>query len=179
MLRACLPRLALVEPPDTLALLGHQGIKHRVGAPNIACEHGGVERKDEAVYAVRGEPSYRLRGPEAVGDLETPLAARKQAVEDTQRSMPRCRLDRQYRQEFLRPDGEPSGLHTRVAAGQLRPFDMSSTTPEAEWRRLQEQEFGDEVFPMRAVTGHRRSRRGSADPLDFEFKVVWITEAAM
>lgn len=52
---------------------------------------------------------------------------------------------------------------------------MSRTTPEAEWRRLQEQEFGDEAFPTRAVTGHRRSRRGSADPLDFEFKVVWIT----
>jgi len=54
----------------------------------------------EAAYGVRGEPSDRLWDPEAIGDLESQLAARKQAVEDMQRSMLRCRLDRQYRREL-------------------------------------------------------------------------------
>lgn len=80
-----------------------------------------------------------------------------------------------YSVALMGPDGGPSGLPTRAAAGQLRPFDMSRTTPEAEWRRLHEQEFGDDMCPTRAVTGHRRSRRASADARDLEFDVVWIT----
>ena len=80
-----------------------------------------------------------------------------------------------YSVALLGPDGEPTGSATRAAAGQLRRFDMSRTTPEREWLRLQDQEFGEESFPTRAVTGHRRSRRRSAAPEDLEFMVVWIT----
>jgi hypothetical protein len=74
------------------------------------------------------------------------------------------------------PDGEPTGLPARVAAEQLRPFDMTRTSPVAEWRRLHRQTLGPEIFPTRAVVGHRDSERDDASPTDLEFLVVWITD---
>jgi hypothetical protein len=78
-----------------------------------------------------------------------------------------------YSVAILGPDGEPTGLPTRAAAGQLRPFDMSRTTPETEYLRLVNEEFGDgEMWPTRAVVGHEPNPTRHGDLL---FKVVWIT----
>jgi hypothetical protein len=87
--------------------------------------------------------------------------------------------DAYYSVALLGPDGQPTGLPTRAAAGQLRPFDMSRTTPAAEWRRLVEQEFGDDeedaLFPTRRIADHRASQRADSSDGDLEFLVVWIT----
>ena len=48
-----------------------------------------------------------------------------------------------YGVSLMGPDGQPVGLPIRVAAAQLRRFNMSRTTPEAEWLRLYQQEFGE------------------------------------
>jgi hypothetical protein len=80
-----------------------------------------------------------------------------------------------YSTALMGPEGDPVGMATRVAAGQLRAFNMARTTPAAEWQRLQQQEFGTEYYTTRAVTSHRPSRRGSAASEDLEFEVVWIT----
>lgn len=80
-----------------------------------------------------------------------------------------------YNVDLMGPDGKPMGTPTRAAASQLRPFDMSRTTPEKEWLRLQREEFQDDSCPIRAVTDHRPSRRRSRSPGDLEFEVVWIT----
>jgi hypothetical protein len=50
-----------------------------------------------------------------------------------------------YSVALMGPDGEPVGLATRAAAGQLRPFDMTRTTAAAEWDRLVAQEFGGDA----------------------------------
>ena len=81
-----------------------------------------------------------------------------------------------YSVAILGPDGQPEGLPTRAAGAQLRPFDMSRTTPRAEWLRPQAEEFGDESFPTRAIVGHRPSERKDASDGDLEFLVTWITE---
>ena len=54
---------------------------------------------------------------------------------------------------------------------------MSRTTPEAEYRRLVAEEFGDnEFWPTRDVVSHRPSQRADASAGDLEFEVVWICE---
>lgn len=84
-----------------------------------------------------------------------------------------------YSIALLGPEGHPTGLPTRAASGQLRPFDMSRTTPAAEWQRLVETEFGDDdddtLYPTRRVASHRPSRRSDKSAGDLEFEVVWIT----
>ena len=83
-----------------------------------------------------------------------------------------------YSIAIMGADGNASGIPTRAAAlaGQLRPFDMSRTTPQAEGLRLHRQEFGDDTCPIRSITGHRPSERSDAHVGDLEFHVVWITE---
>jgi hypothetical protein len=80
-----------------------------------------------------------------------------------------------YSVALLGADGQPSGSPARAAASQLRPFDMSRTTPEAEWLRLHWQEFEDDTCPTRAVTRSRESLRADAAEGDLEFEVIWIT----
>ena len=83
-----------------------------------------------------------------------------------------------YSIAIMGADGNASGIPTRAAAlaGQLRPFDMSRTTPPAEGLRLHRQEFGDDTCPIRSITGHRPCERSDAHVGDLEFHVVWITE---
>ena len=81
-----------------------------------------------------------------------------------------------YSVAILGPEGEPVGLPTRAAGAQLRPFDMSRTTPRAEWLRLQAEEFGSDTCPTKAVVGHRPSERMDASEGDLEFEVIWMTE---
>jgi transposase InsO family protein len=80
-----------------------------------------------------------------------------------------------YSVALMGPDGEPVGLATRAAAGQLRPFDMTRTTAAAEWDRLVAQEFGDDAWGTVEVSAHRASEREGAHSDDLEFLVLWAT----
>ena len=81
-----------------------------------------------------------------------------------------------YAVSLMGADGKPvDAIPTRAAAAQLRPFDMSRTSPEKEWLRLQWQAFGDDSCPVRAILAHRKSKRSDADYNDLEFRVLWIT----
>jgi len=53
---------------------------------------------------------------------------------------------------------------------------MSRTNPQAEYRRLLAEEYGDDhMWPTRAVLQHRPSKRADASPGDLEFDVAWLT----
>jgi hypothetical protein len=73
-----------------------------------------------------------------------------------------------YSVTILGPDGEPTGLPTRVAGTQLRRFDV-------EWTRLQADERGSGNYPTKAAVGHRRSKTKGLEG-DLEFGVIWITK---